>query len=79
MFKIKEKIPNNKITADYASVGLMFPVAIVVGLAMGYFLDKWLNTSPYMLIIMTLYGIAAGFRNLIKVTKPKPKEDGKKN
>lgn len=55
--------------AEYLTLGLMFPFSIAVGLAIGYFLDKLLNTSPYLLIIFTIYGVVAGFVNLIKVTK----------
>jgi ATP synthase protein I len=61
--------------ADYSSVGIMFPASIAVGLAIGYFLDQWLHTSPYLLIIFTLYGVAAGFRNLLKLGKTKPDPD----
>jgi ATP synthase protein I len=67
----------SKRTADYAGIGMMFPASIAVGLAMGYFLDKWLNTSPYLLIVFTLYGTAAGFWNLLKVTGVL-KKNGKK-
>lgn len=60
--------------AAYSSVGMMFPASIAVGTAIGYFLDRWLNTSPYLLIIFALYGIAAGFANLIKVTRQQEKK-----
>jgi ATP synthase protein I len=59
--------------ADYSTVGMMFPASIAVGLTIGYFLDRWLHTSPYLLIIFTLYGIAAGFRNLLRLGKTKPR------
>jgi F0F1-type ATP synthase assembly protein I len=65
--------------ADYSTVGLMFPASIAVGLAIGYFLDKLFHTSPYLLIIFTLYGIAAGFVNLFKVTKTLDKSKNNKN
>lgn len=55
--------------AEYSTVGMMFPASIAVGLAVGYFLDQLFKTSPYLLIIFTLYGVAAGFWNLIKITK----------
>ena len=58
--------------ADYSTVGIMFPASIAVGVTIGYFLDRWFHTAPYLLIVFTLYGIAAGFINLIKVTRPKP-------
>ena len=60
--------------ADYSSVGIMFPASIAVGVAIGYFLDRWLNTAPYLLIVFTLYGIAAGFRNLLRVGKVTPRD-----
>ncbi|HUU05450.1 MAG TPA: AtpZ/AtpI family protein [Patescibacteria group bacterium] len=61
---------NKKKWADYSSVGLMFPVSIVVGFTIGYFLDKWLKTDPYLTIIFIIYGILAGFFNLFSVTRP---------
>jgi F0F1-type ATP synthase assembly protein I len=61
--------------AAYSSVGLMFPASIAVGVGIGYFLDKLFRTSPYLLIIFALYGIAAGFVNLIKVTRHHEKRD----
>ncbi|HLP44970.1 MAG TPA: AtpZ/AtpI family protein [Candidatus Kapabacteria bacterium] len=61
--------------ASYTTIGLMFPVSIAVGLAIGYFLDNLFHTAPYLLIIFTLYGVAAGFVNLIRVTRSKKKND----
>jgi ATP synthase protein I len=54
---------------DYSSVGMMFPASILVGFAIGYFLDKWLKTDPYLTIIFIIYGILAGFFNLFYVTR----------
>lgn len=70
-----ENFHEKKKWAAYSTVGLMFPTSIVVGFAIGYFLDKLFKTSPYLLIIFTIYGIAAGFVNLIKVSK----QYGKRN
>ena len=42
------------------SVGMVFPVAIVIGYGMGYYLDKWLGTS-FLKIVFLLLGVAAGF------------------
>jgi ATP synthase protein I len=63
--KNKEK---RRISA-YSTIGLMFPVSIAVGIGIGYLLDNLFNTSPYLIIIFSLYGMAAGFVNLFKVTK----------
>ena len=52
---------------EYSSLGLMFPASILVGFAIGYFLDKWLKTDPWLTLIFILYGIMAGFYNLFSV------------
>jgi F0F1-type ATP synthase assembly protein I len=54
---------------EYSSLGLMFPVSILVGFAIGFFLDKWLKTDPWLTIIFILYGILAGFYNLFNQTR----------
>jgi len=62
------KKDEKKIWAAYSTIGMMFPASIAVGLFIGYFLDKRLHTSPYLLIVFTLIGVAAGFWNLVKIT-----------
>ncbi len=42
------------------SAGMVFPVSIAIGYAMGYLLDRWLGTS-WLSIVFLLFGIAAGF------------------
>ena len=42
------------------SAGLAFPVSIVIGYGIGYFLDRWLGTT-FLKIVFLLFGIAAGF------------------
>ncbi len=64
--------------ADYLNVGMMFPSSILVGGVMGYYLDRWLNTHPYLLIFFILIGIAAGFVNLIRVTNVSLRQKKKK-
>ena len=46
------------------TIGLQLVSATFIGLAMGYFLDKWLGTSPWLLVIFLLLGIVAGFRDV---------------
>ncbi len=38
----------------------------IVGGAIGWMLDRWLSTGPWMLLLFLLLGIAAGFWNLLK-------------
>ena len=51
----------------------MLPSSIVVGLLIGYYMDKWLGTGPWLLLVFTLLGVASGLisliRSIIKVNK----------
>ena len=43
--------------------------ASFIGLFIGYYLDQWLGTSPWMTLIWLGFGIASGFRNIFILTK----------
>ena len=51
-----------------SSVGICMVASILIGMAMGYYLDQWLNTAPWMLLIFLGFGIASGFRNIFILT-----------
>lgn len=38
----------------------------IVGAGIGWMLDRWLQTGPWMFLLFLLLGIAAGFWNLMK-------------
>jgi ATP synthase protein I len=40
----------------------------LIGLAMGFYLDKWLGTSPWLTLIFLGLGITSGFRNIFILT-----------
>lgn len=44
-------------------------VAVVVGGAIGWYLDKWLETGPWLFVFFFFLGVAAGFRNVYKAAK----------
>jgi ATP synthase protein I len=52
--------------AALSSLVLMLPSSIVVGLFLGYFLDKLLGTHPWLLLAFLLLGTASGFYSLIR-------------
>jgi ATP synthase protein I len=51
------------------SVGLHLVLGTFVGLAIGYFLDRYLNTKPWLTLIFLGFGIASGFTNLFRVVR----------
>jgi ATP synthase protein I len=51
---------------ELSTVGMTLVLATVIGLAGGYYLDKWLGTSPWLTLIGLGFGIAAGFVNLFR-------------
>ena len=55
-----------KKVAEVSSLALVLPSSIAIGLFMGYFLDKFLGTHPWLLIICLLFGIASGFYSLLR-------------
>ncbi len=51
-----------------SSIGISLVISILIGLAMGFYLDQWLDTRPMFTLIMLLIGIIAGFRNVYILT-----------
>ncbi len=58
-----------KALGELSTIGITLVVATVIGLAGGYYLDRWLGTSPWLTLIGLLVGIAAGFVNLFRSVK----------
>jgi len=50
----------------YATVGIMFPVAIALGFFGGYMIDRWLDTVPLFALIGLVFGVVAAIRNLLQ-------------
>jgi len=50
----------------YSALGLELAIAVILGLAIGYYLDKWLGTGPWMTVIWMAIGFAAGLRSLFR-------------
>ncbi len=48
------------------SVGLNLVVSTFVGLAIGYGLDRFFSTNPWLTIIFLILGIVSGFRDLYR-------------
>jgi ATP synthase protein I len=56
-------------TAQLVSLGTMVFACVAVGLAVGYFADRWLGTQPWLLLIGLGLGIAAAGVNFYRTIK----------
>jgi F0F1-type ATP synthase assembly protein I len=64
----KKQLRRARLWLDVSIVGVQFPVAIGIGFFFGRWLDGQLNTRPWMTLVFALFGIAAGFINLFRIT-----------
>ena len=58
---------NRKSGIAYAAAFSLF-AAVVTGLLIGWLLDRWLGTKPWLLVIGLALGAAAGFYELVRTT-----------
>jgi len=55
--------------AFLSSMGIAMVLCTFIGLIIGIYLDKYLGTKPWFTIIMLVFGIAAGFKNIYEMIK----------
>ena len=58
---------NRKSGIAYAAAISLF-ASVVAGLIVGWLLDRWLGTSPWLLVVGLLLGAVAGFYEFIRST-----------
>jgi len=63
-----------KALGELSSIGLTLVLATVIGLAGGYYGDRWLGTKPWLTLVGLGFGIAAGFVNLFRSVKRAERE-----
>ena len=47
-------------------LGVELVAALVIGVAIGYFLDLWLGTKPWLMLLFFVLGSAAGFMGVYR-------------
>jgi len=57
------------------SAGVTLVVATAGGAILGYFLDRWLGSSPWLTLIGLGLGVVAGFRELVRTIKAAEQEE----
>ncbi|MDY0190779.1 MAG: AtpZ/AtpI family protein [Desulfuromonas sp.] len=60
-----------------SSVGICMVASILIGMIMGYYIDRWLDTAPWFLLIFLVLGIISGFRNIFILTERELKRQKK--
>lgn len=53
-----------QVVGDALQLGASIVIAIFLGAAIGYYLDRWLGTFPYLSVVFFLFGVAAAGRNV---------------
>jgi len=52
--------------AKYSALGFEMALSVVIGMGIGYYLDRWLGTGPWLMFVWIGLGFAAGVRSLYR-------------
>ena len=88
-FKTRLKIAKSKIEKEIQSdsekrgsfmgnafkLGTELVASVAVGTIIGFILDTWFDTKPWLIIIFFFLGAAAGLLNVIRTANQMQKED----
>ena len=58
-----------RLLAVASTMGMSLVLATVLGLAAGYYLDRYFGTKPWLTIVFLVLGIIAGFKNIYVITR----------
>ena len=73
--RINKNQIKNRSSSNAASFGKALKIstelvaAVVVGTTLGFILDNWFDTRPWLIISFFIMGVAAGILNVIKSAK----------
>jgi ATP synthase protein I len=78
--KIKKQIqPDNEKRGSFMGnafkLGTELVAAVAVGTIIGFILDTWFDTKPWLIVIFFFLGAAAGMLNVIRTASRMQKED----
>lgn len=62
----------------YSAIGIEMAASVAVGGLIGYWLDDYFGTEPWLLFFWLMCGVIAGFRSLYRLTM-KVKREQKEN
>ena len=58
-----------RVVAEAMALTMDMALSVVVGVVLGYELDRWLGTSPLFLFVFLAGGFAAGIKTLLILLK----------
>ena len=78
--KIKKKVVSNSekrgsFMGNAFKLGTELVASVGVGTIIGFILDTWFDTKPWLIIIFFFLGAAAGLLNVIRTANQMQKED----
>jgi F0F1-type ATP synthase assembly protein I len=65
----QERISTIKTIGALSTVGFSFVLAIVLGVAAGYYIDTHFGTKPWGFLIGFAFGLAAGVLNVVRTSR----------
>ena len=51
------------------SIAAQLVAGVLVGGAIGYYLDRWLGSAPWLMVLFLMFGFAAGLMNVIRTAR----------
>jgi ATP synthase protein I len=65
----QKKIDTIRTIGALSTVGISFVLAIVIGVAAGYYIDNHFGTKPWGFLIGFVFGLAAGMLNVVRTSR----------
>ncbi len=65
-----------KVILEASALGINFVLCVVIGVIMGYLIDKFIGTFPLFSIIFLMAGFAAGVKEIFRFIRKVNRADG---
>ena len=67
--KVEQENPQTSNIGQAFKLSTELVVAVLVGTIIGFILDNWFDTKPWLIIIFFFVGVVAGILNVIRSAK----------
>jgi ATP synthase protein I len=66
-----------KVILEASALGINFVLCVIIGVVLGYLIDKFVGTFPLFSIIFLMAGFAAGVKEIFRFIRKENMRDGK--